>query len=162
MTLHRSTCIPAPEFSHRETKEPVPPQGTLERLLLRTEQTGWSVVYDYWRNGQSERPRFLVCGDSDDPTSLRRERGGNSRSRQAFRGHARLCWSFRLVANRLARDPFDPDRAMNVARVSHQNGISSTASSEFGGGWRRGLGALELRLRDRFRECVGSPFGADS
>src|SRR5208337_2538951 len=45
MTLHRSTCIPAPEFSHRETKEPVPPQGTLERLLLRTEQTGWSVVY---------------------------------------------------------------------------------------------------------------------
>src|SRR5271157_6629803 len=46
MTLHRSTCIPAPEFSHRETKEPVPPQGTLERLLLRTEQTGWSVVYD--------------------------------------------------------------------------------------------------------------------
>jgi len=46
MTLHRSTCIPAPEFSHRETKEPVPPQGTLERLLLRTEQTGWSVVYE--------------------------------------------------------------------------------------------------------------------
>src|SRR5271157_395174 len=45
MTLHRSTCIPAPEFSHRETEEPVPPQGTLERLLLRTEQTGWSVVY---------------------------------------------------------------------------------------------------------------------
>ncbi len=47
MTLHRSTCIPAPEFSHRETKEPVPPQGTLERLLLRTEQTGWSVVYPF-------------------------------------------------------------------------------------------------------------------
>src|SRR5271157_3413531 len=45
MTLHRSTCIPAPEFSHRETQEPVPPQGTLDRLLLRTEQTGWSVVY---------------------------------------------------------------------------------------------------------------------
>ena len=45
MTLHRSTCIPAPEFSHRETEEPVPTRGTLERLLLRTEQTGWSVVY---------------------------------------------------------------------------------------------------------------------
>jgi len=25
MTLHRSTCIPAPEFSHRETQEPAPP-----------------------------------------------------------------------------------------------------------------------------------------
>src|SRR5208337_4985825 len=48
MTLHRSTCIPAPEFSHRETEEPVPPQGTLERLLLRTEQTGWSVVYHFF------------------------------------------------------------------------------------------------------------------
>ena len=44
-TLPRSTCIPAPEFSHRETEEPVPTRGTLERLLLRTEQTGWSVVY---------------------------------------------------------------------------------------------------------------------
>src|SRR5271157_3118403 len=52
MTLHRSTCIPAPEFSHRETKEPVPPQGTLERLLLRTEQTGWSVVYNRNRIGK--------------------------------------------------------------------------------------------------------------
>src|SRR5271157_6238676 len=56
----------------------------------------------------------------------------------------------------------DPYKAMNVTQVSHQNGISSTASSEFGGGWRRGLGALELRLRDRFRECVGSAFGAAS
>src|SRR5208337_4988301 len=60
---------------HRETKEPVPPQGTLERLLLRTEQTGWSVVYDYWRSGQSERARFLCCGGPTHPTRLRRERG---------------------------------------------------------------------------------------
>ena len=51
-----------------------------------------------------------------------------------------------------SRGPFDPERAMNVTQVSAQNGISSTASSEFGGGWRRGLGARELRLRDRFRE----------
>src|SRR5271157_1063002 len=47
MTLHRSTehCIPAAEFNHREREEPVPTRGTLERLLLRTEQTGRSVVY---------------------------------------------------------------------------------------------------------------------
>jgi len=60
MTLHRSTCIPAPEFSHRETKEPVPPQGTLERLLLRTEQTGWSVVYQKSRRPDT-RHFFNTC-----------------------------------------------------------------------------------------------------
>ena len=27
------------------TQEPVPPRGTLDRILLRTEQTGWAVVY---------------------------------------------------------------------------------------------------------------------
>jgi hypothetical protein len=59
MTLHRSTCIPAPEFSHRETKEPVPPQGTLERLLLRTEQTGWSVVYQKCR--RTDTRHFNTC-----------------------------------------------------------------------------------------------------
>src|SRR5271157_1503264 len=46
MTLHKSTCIPAPKFNHRETEKPVPNRGTLVRLLLRTEQTRWSVVYD--------------------------------------------------------------------------------------------------------------------
>src|SRR5271157_4474225 len=61
MTLHRSTSIPAPEFSHRETKEPVPPQGTLERLLLRTEQTGWSVVYSGgWRRAAKRSPSSQV------------------------------------------------------------------------------------------------------
>src|SRR5271157_2459549 len=45
MTLHKSTCIPAPKFNHHETEKPVPNRGTLVRLLLRTEQTRWSVVY---------------------------------------------------------------------------------------------------------------------
>jgi len=45
MTLHRSTWIPAPEFRHPKTQEPVQTHETLERLLLRTEQTGCSVGY---------------------------------------------------------------------------------------------------------------------
>src|SRR5208337_3474445 len=34
-----------PHFSHHESADPVPPQGTLDRFLLRTEQTGWAVLY---------------------------------------------------------------------------------------------------------------------
>ena len=29
-----------------ETEEPVPLQGTLDRLLLRPEQTGWAILYE--------------------------------------------------------------------------------------------------------------------
>ena len=32
-------------FSHHASKDPVPPWGTLDRFLLRTEQTGWAVLY---------------------------------------------------------------------------------------------------------------------
>ena len=32
-------------FSHHASKDPVPPRGTLDRFLLRTEQTGWAVLY---------------------------------------------------------------------------------------------------------------------
>ncbi len=28
-----------------ETEEPVPLQGTLDRLVLRPEQTGWAILY---------------------------------------------------------------------------------------------------------------------
>src|SRR5271157_2716014 len=34
-----------PHFSHHESEDPVPPRGTLDRFLLRTEQTGWAVAY---------------------------------------------------------------------------------------------------------------------
>src|SRR5271165_1928689 len=34
-----------PHFNHHESEDPVPPQGTLDRFLLRTEQTGWAVLY---------------------------------------------------------------------------------------------------------------------
>ena len=34
-----------PHFSHHASKDPVPPRGTLDRFLLRTEQTGWPVAY---------------------------------------------------------------------------------------------------------------------
>src|SRR5271157_3538085 len=73
MTLHRSTCIPAPEFSHRETEEPVPPQGTLERLLLRTEQTGWSVVYQKCRRPDT-RHFFNTCNPVGSGTFLDKSR----------------------------------------------------------------------------------------
>ena len=29
-----------------ETEEPVPLQGTLDRLVLRPEQTGWAILYE--------------------------------------------------------------------------------------------------------------------
>ena len=38
-----------PHFSHHASEDPVPPRGTLDRFLLRTEQTGWSVVYTLFR-----------------------------------------------------------------------------------------------------------------
>src|SRR5208337_1021467 len=38
-----------PHFSHHESADPVPPQGTLDRFLLRTEQTGWAVLYTLFR-----------------------------------------------------------------------------------------------------------------
>src|SRR5271165_1807527 len=34
-----------PHFNHHESEDPVPPRGTLDRFLLRTEQTGWAVAY---------------------------------------------------------------------------------------------------------------------
>src|SRR3954451_16484741 len=49
MTPPRSTA-PAyrrPQFNHQDT-EPVPLRGTLDRVLLRPEQTGWAVLYAAW------------------------------------------------------------------------------------------------------------------
>ena len=83
-------------------------------------------------------------------TSLKRNRGSDAKLLAFFGGHGDRGFNFRRFAHRLPRTPFV------------QNGISSTVSSEFGGVWRRGLGALELRLRERFREWDGSEFGADS
>src|SRR5208282_168015 len=37
-----------------ETEEPVPLQGTLDRLVLRPEQTGWAILY-----GEHGRERSL-------------------------------------------------------------------------------------------------------
>ena len=73
MTLHRSTCIPAPEFSHRETEEPVPTRGTLERLLLRTEQTGWSVVYPCVPSSSSTASHSARTGASTAWPATRRQ-----------------------------------------------------------------------------------------
>src|SRR5271157_5337958 len=35
-------------FSYHASKDPVPPRGTLDRFLLRTEQTGWPVAYHFF------------------------------------------------------------------------------------------------------------------
>ena len=37
--------IPTSAFQPPRKVDPVPPQGTLDRFLLRTEQTGWAVLY---------------------------------------------------------------------------------------------------------------------
>src|SRR3954453_633199 len=46
MTPPRSTAPASrrPQFNHQDT-EPVPLRGTLDRILLRPEQTGWAVLY---------------------------------------------------------------------------------------------------------------------
>jgi hypothetical protein len=41
-----------------ETEDPVLPRGTLDRFLLRTEQTGWAVLYkpeEVKKNNDRER-----------------------------------------------------------------------------------------------------------
>ena len=82
MTLPRSTepCIPTTAFQHQNSEEPVPPRGTLDRILLRTEQTGWAVVYHNW---DFPCPR-AADPQEDDPSNRRRsqsskrDRGGVS------------------------------------------------------------------------------------
>ncbi|MGZ3334710.1 MAG: hypothetical protein ACXWOV_05765, partial [Isosphaeraceae bacterium] len=94
-----------------------------------------SARWPHWRTRWAAtltllyRLLFLLYAENRDPlpvregsygqASLKREQGVIPRSRAAFGGHAGLCWSFRLVANRLASDPFDPNGAMMGTQVSH-------------------------------------------
>src|SRR5271157_2003117 len=115
------------EFGEALTRKRQAPRKCLRQKPLNRGVTSQAASHhawfrikaDCWRSEQSERTRFLICGGSDYPTSLKREQGAFPRSRAAFGGHAGLCWSFRLVANRLASDPFDPNGAMMGTQVSH-------------------------------------------
>jgi hypothetical protein len=42
-----------------ETEDPVLPRGTLDRFLLRTEQTGWAVLYELMAGEIAEISTFL-------------------------------------------------------------------------------------------------------